>query len=151
MGGWLALLAARARPDRVKGLLLIAPAADFTERLMWRGFTPKEQRQILAHGRLEQPSEYSPKLNLITRDLVEDGRKHLIMDGPFPFDGPCYILQGQADPDVPREHVIELASLMKTDNALLHLIKDGDHRLSRPEDLKELVKQASSLAKQLAR
>lgn len=151
MGGWLALLAARARADRVKGLLLIAPAADFTERLMWRGFSPKEQRQILAFGRLEQPSEYAPQPNVITRDLIEDGRKHLIMDSPIPFDGPCYILQGQADPDVPREHVIELASLIKTDNALLHLIRDGDHRLSRPEDLEELVKQASSIAKQLAR
>lgn len=151
MGGWLALLAARARPDRVKGLLLIAPAADFTERLMWAGFTPKEQRQILAYGRLEQPSEYSPEPNVITRDLIEDGRKHLIMGGPIPFDGPCYILQGQADPDVPREHVIELSNLIKTDNALLHLIKDGDHRLSRPQDLEALVKQASSIAKQLAR
>ncbi|MBL8546259.1 MAG: alpha/beta hydrolase [Hyphomonadaceae bacterium] len=150
MGGWLALLAARARPDRVSGLLLIAPAADFTERLIWRRLTPKEQRQMLANGRLEQPSEYSPEPNIITRDLIEDGRKHLVMDGPIPFNGPCYILQGQADPDVPREHVIELASLITTDNALLHLIKDGDHRLSRPEDLKELVKQAAALARQLA-
>lgn len=151
MGGWLALLTARARPERVKGLLLIAPAADFTERLMWRGFTPKEQRQVLASGRIEQPSAYSSEPYVITRDLIEDGRKHLIMDAPIPFDGPCYILHGQADPDVQREHVIELASLIKTDNALLHLIRDGDHRLSRPQDLRELVTRASSIAEQLAR
>ncbi len=150
MGGWLALLAARARPDRVKGLLLVAPAADFTERLMWRGFTPKEQRQILAHGRLEQPSEYSTEPNVITRDLIEDGRKHLIMDTPFPFDGPCYILQGQLDPDVPRDHVLELTDLIRTDNKIIDLIKGGDHRLSRPEDLERLLRHAASIAKQLA-
>jgi pimeloyl-ACP methyl ester carboxylesterase len=151
MGGWLALLAARARPERVKGLLLIAPAADFTEKLMWAGFTPKEQRQILAFGRLEQPSEYSPEPNVITRDLIEDGRKHLIMGASIPFDGPCYILQGQADPDVPPSHVLELHDLIRTDNKRIDLIKDGDHRLSRPEDLDRLVQRASMIAKQLAR
>jgi pimeloyl-ACP methyl ester carboxylesterase len=144
-------LAARARPERVKGLLLIAPAADFTERLIWAKLTPKEQRQILAFGRLEQPSEYSPEPNVITRALIEDGRKHLIMDGPIPFDGPCYILQGQLDPDVPRDHVIDLGALIKTDNFMLSLIRGGDHRLSRPEDLELLVTRASSIAKQLAR
>jgi len=151
MGGWLALLAARARPERVKGLLLIAPAADFTELLMWRGFTPKQQRQILAYGRIALPSEYSPEPTIITRDLIEDGRKHLIMDGPIPFDGPCYILQGQLDPDVPRDHVIDLGALIKTDNFMLSLIRGGDHRLSRPEDLDLLVQRASSIARQLAR
>jgi pimeloyl-ACP methyl ester carboxylesterase len=151
MGGWLALLAAQARPERVKGLLLIAPAADFTERLMWRGFTPKQQRQILAYGRLELPSAYSPEPTVITGDLIEDGRKHLIMDGSIPFDGLCYILQGQLDPDVPGDHAIELGALIKTDNYMLSLIKGGDHRLSRPEDLDLLLRRASSIAKQLAR
>ena len=151
MGGWLALLAARARPERVKGMLLIAPAADFTERLMWRGFTPKQQRQLLAYGRLELPSEYSPEPNVITRDLIEDGRKHLVMDGPIPFDGPAYMLQGQLDPDVPREHAIEVHSLITSDNKIISLIKGGDHRLSRPEDLEKLVELASMIAKQLAR
>ncbi len=151
MGGWLALLAARARVDRVKGLLLIAPAADFTEKLMWAGFTAKEQRQILAYGRLEQPSEYSPEPNVITRALIEDGRKHLIMGAPIPFDGPCYILQGQADPDVPPSHVLELNDLIRTDNKMIDLIKGGDHRLSRPEDLDRLVERASMIANQLAR
>ena len=151
MGGWLALLAARARPERVKGLLLIAPAADFTERLMWAGFTPQQQGQLLARGRLELPSEYAPEPTLITRDLIEDGRKHLIMDGPIIFDGPCYILQGQLDPDVPRDNVLELADLIKTDNKIIDLIEGGDHRLSRPEDLEKLVQRASLIAKQLAR
>lgn len=151
MGGWLSLLAARERPDRVKGLLLIAPAADFTERLMWRSFTPKQQRQILAYGRLELPSEYSAEPNVITRDLIEDGRKHLLMDGPIPFDGPCYILQGQQDPDVPPDHVLDLADLIRTDNKMVSLRKGGDHRLSRPEDLEKLLDLAEMIAKQLAR
>ncbi len=151
MGGWLALLAARARPERVKGLLLIAPAADMTERLMWRSFTPQQQRRLLADGRLELPSEYSPEPNVITRDLIEDGRKHLIMDGPIPFDGPAYVLQGGTDPDVPRAHVLELADLIQTDNKLVSIRKGGDHRLSRPEDLEKLIELAEMLAKQLAR
>jgi pimeloyl-ACP methyl ester carboxylesterase len=151
MGGWIALLAARARPERVKGLLLIAPAADMTERLMWRGFTAQQQRQLLANGRLELPSDYSSEPNVITRDLIEDGRKHLIMDAPIPFDGPAYVLQGGADPDVPRAHVLELADLIQTDNKLVSIRKGGDHRLSRPEDLEKLLELAEMLAKQLAR
>jgi pimeloyl-ACP methyl ester carboxylesterase len=151
MGGWLALLAARARPERVKGLLLIAPAADMTERLMWAGFTPQQQRQILAHGRLELPSEYSPEPNVITRALIEDGRKHLVMDGPYPFDGPVYTLHGWADPDVPADHVLELNDLITSDNKLVSMRKGGDHRLSRPEDLEKLIELAEMQAKQLAR
>jgi len=151
MGGWLALLAARARPQRVKALLLIAPAADMTERLMWRGFTAQQQRQLLAHGRLELPSEYSDEATVITRALIEDGRKHLIMDAPFRFDGPVYVLQGGADPDVARAHVLELADLIQTDNKLVSIRKGGDHRLSRPEDLEKLIELAEMLAKQLAR
>ena len=149
MGGWLALLAARARPQRVKGLLLIAPAADMTERLMWAGFTPQQQRQLLAHGRLELPSEYSPEPNVITRDLIEDGRKHLIMGSPIPFDGPIYTLQGQADLYVPASHVLELHDLLHTDNTLINVRKGGDHRLSRPEDLEKLVELAEMLARQI--
>jgi pimeloyl-ACP methyl ester carboxylesterase len=151
MGGWLALLAARARPERVKGLLLIAPAADMTERLMWRGFTPQQQRQMLANGRLEQPSEYSAEPNVITRDLIEDGRKHLIMDGPIRFDGPAYTLQGQADPDVPPAHALELHDLISSDNKIISLRKGGDHRLSRPEDLEKLIELAEMLEGQCRR
>jgi pimeloyl-ACP methyl ester carboxylesterase len=151
MGGWIALLAARALPQRVAGLLLIAPAADFTERLMWRKLNAKEQRQILAHGRIEQPSEYAPEPNVITRDLIEDGRKHLIMDAPIRFDGPVRMLQGQRDPDVPREHALEVLDLITSDDKLVSLRGGGDHRLSRPEDIAALIEMAEGLARQLAR
>ena len=147
MGGWLALLAARARPARVAGLLLIAPAADFTERLMWAGMSSAERAAIFMEGRIEEPSQYSPEPNIITRTLIEDGRKHLIMDQPFPFAGPVRILQGGADPDVPRAHVEELAALIRSDDITFDLIPDGDHRLSRPADLERLLAHAEALAR----
>ncbi len=151
MGGWLALLAARARMERVKGLLLIAPAADFTERLMWDTFTPEEKRTTLETGRLVEPSQYSPEPNVLTLALIEDGRRHLLMDRPYAFAGPMHILQGGADPDVPEAHVREIAALLPQDKVTFERIADGDHRLSRPQDLQRLVAAAESLAKALAR
>ncbi len=151
MGGWIALLAARALPDRVKALLLIAPAADFTERLMWPAFSAEEQRRIMAEGRLEQRSQYSPELNVITRAMIEDGRRHLLMNASIAFDGPVRILQGGQDPDVPASHVQEIARLFTGDDVQLSMIADGDHRLSRPQDLEKLIAAAEELAGRLAR
>lgn len=151
MGGWLALLAARARPERVAALLLIAPAADFTERLMWPGFSPEQQAKLMTEGRLELPSAYSPEPNVITREMIEDGRRHLIMDAPFPFDGMVRILAGDEDPDVPLAHVLALLPVLQAKDVKVHRIPDGDHRLSRPQDLKELVAVASELRERLAR
>lgn len=150
MGGWLALLAAKARPERVAGLLLIAPAADFTERLMWAEFSEAERQAILETGRLEQPSQYAPEPNVITRALIEDGSNHLLMDDPYPFDGPIHILQGGADPDVPEAHVRTLAALLPQESLTFELIPDGDHRLSRPQDLERLQEAAEKLAAGLA-
>jgi len=150
MGGWLALLAARARPKRIKGLLLIAPAADMTERLMWPSFTLEQQARLQSEGRLELPSAYDDAPTVITRALIEDGRRHLLMEGPIAFGGPVITLQGQADPDVPAAHAIALHDLIQSENKALILHADGDHRLSRPEDLKILVQQADALARQLA-
>lgn len=150
MGGWIALLAARALPDRVAGLLLIAPAADFTARLLWPALTPAEQRTILETGRLEQPSQYSADPNVLTRALIEDGEKHLLMGGPIAFAGPVVILQGGADPDVPLAHVQALAALLDPPPRL-RVIADGDHRLSRPQDIEALLGAASGLADLLAR
>ncbi len=149
MGAWISLLAARARPERVKGMLLIAPAVDFTEKLLLPSLDEAALRQIERTGRWLRPSEYEPEPFVITRALIEDGRKHLLMDKPFPFDGPIRILQGQTDPDVPASHALELAALLRTDDLWIDLIDDGDHRLSRPQDLEKLVKTADWLADQL--
>jgi pimeloyl-ACP methyl ester carboxylesterase len=147
MGGWLALLAARARPERVTGLLLIAPAADFPERLMWANMSPEVRARLMTEGRIEEPSQYSPEPNVITRALIEDGRTHTLMDRPYPFAGPVRILQGGADPDVPEAHVRTLAALIESPDVAFDLIPDGDHRLSRPQDLKRLLAHAEALAR----
>jgi pimeloyl-ACP methyl ester carboxylesterase len=147
MGGWLSLRAARARPDRVAALILIAPAADMTQRLMWAGFSDEVRREIETTGRYERPSDYDPEPYLITRALIEDGAKHLIMDAPIPFSGPVRILQGGLDPDVPEAHVRELAALIESPDLQFDLIADGDHRLSRPQDIARLISTAEALAR----
>jgi pimeloyl-ACP methyl ester carboxylesterase len=151
MGGWLALLAARERPERIGGLLLIAPAADFTERLMWPGFSPEQQERLMVEGRLELASEYSPEPTIITREMIEDGRRNLVMDAPFRFEGMVRILAGGEDPDVPMEHVLALLPVLRANDVALHTAPDGDHRLSRPQDLRQLMAIASELRLRLAR
>ncbi|MBN8608475.1 MAG: alpha/beta hydrolase [Caulobacterales bacterium] len=149
MGGWISLIAARARPERIAGLLLIAPAADFTERLMWASFPEDVRKQIMDGGRWERPSAYDPEPYVITRSLIEDGRRHLVMDGPTPFAGPVRMLQGGRDPDVPAAHTEAIHHLIDSPNKDFILIGDGDHRLSRPQDLDLLTATADELARLL--
>jgi pimeloyl-ACP methyl ester carboxylesterase len=151
MGAWLALRAAEERPGRVGALLLIAPAADFTERLMWPGFTPEEQGALMAKGRLELASRYSPAPTIITREMIEDGRQNLVMNAPIAFPGAVHILQGGQDPDVPADHARALAALFPPTQVRMQVIADGDHRLSRPGDLAILVEAANGLARTLKR
>ncbi len=145
MGGWLALLlsrelARRTPADaRVARLVLIAPAVDFTEELMWKRFPPEVKREIERTGVWARPSQYSEEPYLITRGLIEDGRKHLLLDGMIETGCPVRILQGVQDPDVPWQHTIELTSRFARDDVVLTLVKDGDHRLSRPEDIERLI------------
>jgi pimeloyl-ACP methyl ester carboxylesterase len=134
MGGWLALLAAKARPQRVAGLLLIAPAIDFTEALLWKRLPEAVQRQIVEKGEWLRPSAYDPEPYPITRGLIEDGRDHLLMNAAIKLSCPVRILQGMEDPDVPWEHALKLTRLIEGD-VTLTLIKQGDHRLSTPENL----------------
>ena len=148
MGGWIALLmllelkrradAGGAGPT-VAGLILIAPAVDFTERLMWEKFPPKVKREILEKGVWERPSAYSERPYLITRTLIEEGREHLLLGGMIEPGCPVRILQGVADPDVPWSHAVELTSRIARDDVVLTLVKDGDHRLSRPDDIERLL------------
>jgi pimeloyl-ACP methyl ester carboxylesterase len=148
MGGWLALLLVRelrkvqylkeaAAP--VAGMVLIAPAVDFTEELMWKAFSGDVRKQIETTGSWMRPSQYSEAPYPITKKLIEDGRKHLLMGGLIETGCPVHILQGVQDPDVPFTHVQALMSHFASDDVVLTLIKDGDHRLSRPEDIERLL------------
>jgi pimeloyl-ACP methyl ester carboxylesterase len=145
MGGWLALLLARELKKRAKGagsvagLVLIAPAVDFTEELMWKNFSPEVRRQIETEGSWQRPSQYSEAAYPITRGLIEEGRKHLLLGGLIETGCPVRILQGVKDPDVPWRHAVELSSRLARDDVVLTLVKDGDHRLSRPEDIERLI------------
>ncbi|MEN3793863.1 alpha/beta hydrolase [Fulvimarina sp. MAC3] len=140
MGAWIALnLLARARAGQaslsVEGLLLLAPAPDFTERLMRPRLSPSDLADIEAKGRLEEPSDYSDEPNIYTKALFDDGAANLVMDGPIETGCPVAIIQGMEDPDVPYGHALALMACLSADDATMTLIKDGDHRLSRPKDL----------------
>jgi len=143
MGGWIALLAARAlaaKPDRrPAALVLIAPAPDFTERLMWDAFPPEAKTAIEETGVHLQPSLYSDDPYPITRALIEDGRRHLLLDGTVETGCPVHILQGMEDPDVPWQHAMRLVEHLPADSVQITLVKDGDHRLSRPEDIDRMI------------
>ncbi|PVM92032.1 alpha/beta fold hydrolase, partial [Caulobacter endophyticus] len=139
MGGWLACLAAIARPERVKALVLIAPAPDFTDKLMEPELSDEARAAIARDGFWIRPSEYDDGGYAITRDLLEDGARWSILPGPVPIEVPVRVLQGGADADVPWTHALELANALKSDDVVFSLIKDGDHRLSRPQDLERLV------------
>jgi pimeloyl-ACP methyl ester carboxylesterase len=145
MGGWMALLAAMARPERVRGLMLIAPAPDFTEKLMWPEFSPEQQAEILDQGFTLRSSEYGAPYP-ITRALIEDGRQWSILDAPIAFEGPVRILQGMQDPDVPWGHALALAASLTSPDVVLTLIKDGEHRLSREADIARLLAACGELA-----
>jgi pimeloyl-ACP methyl ester carboxylesterase len=149
MGGWIALLAARARSDRVKALVLIAPAPDFTERLMWPELDDDARRQIMEEGRWLRPSDYGAP-QPITRALIEDGRNHLLLGAPIPFDGPVRILHGQADPDVPWGLSLELAERLTSENVRVTFVKNGDHRLSTPSDLALLCATVDEVCNEIA-
>ncbi|AYV49383.1 alpha/beta hydrolase [Caulobacter flavus] len=139
LGGWLACLAAIARPERVKALVLIAPAPDFTDKLMGPELSDEARAAIARDGFWIRPSEYDDGGYAITRDLLEDGARWSILPGPVPIDAPVRVLQGGQDEDVPWTHALELANALKGDDVVFSLIKDGDHRLSRPQDLERLV------------
>ncbi len=144
MGAWIATLAAlRQRDDGAPppaGLVLLAPAIDFTERLMWDGFPAEARDAIERDGVYLRPSLYSDEPYPITAGLIREGRRHLLLDGPIAPGCPVHILQGMRDPDVPWEHAMRLVERLPGDDVQLTLVKDGDHRLSRPEDIDLLIR-----------
>lgn len=142
MGGWIALLAARrlaGTSHQPAGLVLIAPAVDFTEELMWAQMPDAVRNAILTDGVWQRASAYSPEPTPITRALIEDGRRHLLFGGEIKAGCPVHVLQGMADPDVPWRQAVKLVEHLSGDPVVLTLIKDGDHRLSAPADLARLV------------
>jgi pimeloyl-ACP methyl ester carboxylesterase len=131
MGGWIMLLAARDRPERVVGLVGIAPAPDFTD---W-GFTQQEKLTLLTEGRLEKPSPYSDQPTVTTRAFWSSGEANRLMHGVIPVDVPVRLIQGQEDKDVPFGRTVHLAGVLRSADVQTLLVKDGDHRLSRPQDI----------------
>ncbi len=138
MGGWVSLLAALARPARIKGLVLVNPAQDFTERLMWPGLADHERQAIMREGETlvveEGLGEY-----VLTRRMFEEARDWLLLAGSIHIAAPVHILQGRADDVVPWRHQIELVERLTGGDVRLDLIEGGDHRLSPPADLDRLV------------
>jgi pimeloyl-ACP methyl ester carboxylesterase len=153
MGGWMALLLGRELAKRqgerqekphakasLAGLVLIAPAPDFTEELMWKGFSPEVRRQIETEGVWLRPSEYGDGTPYpITRRLIEEGRNHLLLGSAIEVGCPVRILQGAQDPDVPWRHAFALAHRLPAEDVVLTMIQDGDHRLSRPQDIARII------------
>lgn len=150
MGGWIALLlarhlAARGRTSELAGLVLIAPAWDMTEILMWQKFSERRRTEVETQGVTYAPSDYGAPYP-ITRRLIEEGRAHLIAGEGFDPQCPVRILQGYRDPDVPWRHALALLDLLQGDDVEFTLIKDGGHRLSEPEDLRRLIATIAALA-----
>jgi pimeloyl-ACP methyl ester carboxylesterase len=149
MGGWLALLLARhltkvGLTRQLAGLVLIAPAWDMTEALMWRAFPAALRHELERNGVIYLPSAYGEPYP-VTKHLIEEGRAHLLAGRPFDPGCPVRILQGMQDPDVPYAHALELVDLLSAADVGLTLIKDGDHRQSGPEDLRRLIATIAAL------
>jgi pimeloyl-ACP methyl ester carboxylesterase len=151
MGGWIALLLARElgkrgrSPASLSRLVLIAPAPDFTEVLMWNGFSPEVRKEIQTRGVWQRPSQYGAPYP-ITRALIEEGRNHLLLGGAIDVGCPVRILQGAQDPDVPWRHAFALTHRLPADDVVLTMIQDGDHRLSRPQDIARILAAVAEIA-----
>jgi pimeloyl-ACP methyl ester carboxylesterase len=151
MGGWIALLLARrlrrrGETGRLAGMVLIAPAVDMTYDLMWAGFDEAARRAVTETGFCAFPSNYDGEPYVVTRGLIEDGRQHLFGAHPIETGCPVHVIQGMQDPDVPWQHATALMERLAFDDAVLTLVRDGDHRLSRPEDIQRLTRAVSEVS-----
>ncbi|MDO8607928.1 MAG: alpha/beta hydrolase [Phaeospirillum sp.] len=146
LGGWISLLAALERRDRVAGLVGIAAAPDFTEDLMWQEFTFEQRRELLERGEVSLPNCYEPESPWrIYRSLIEDGRNHLLLRDAVNLDCPVRLIHGQQDADVPWRTALQLADCLIAADVEVTLVKDGDHRLSRDQDIGRLCRVVTGL------
>ncbi|MBV9521628.1 MAG: alpha/beta hydrolase, partial [Alphaproteobacteria bacterium] len=138
IGGWLMLLAALARPERIAALLGIAAAPDATEDLMWPRLSQEQRTRLMREGVIRIPSAYDAAGSILTRRLVEEGRRHLVLRAPLPLACPVRLLHGMADPDVPWQTSLRLAERLQSPDVMVTLVAAGDHRLSTEADLARL-------------
>lgn len=152
MGGWIALrlaqeLAKRQDGPKLAGMVLIAPAPDFTSDLIEPNLTKKEKASLAERGYFEERSAYSPEPNIYTRTLMEDGRDNSVLNGIIETGCPVHILQGMKDPDVPYQHAMKLVEHLPADDVVLTFVRDGDHRLSRPQDIERMLAAVKGLVR----
>lgn len=145
MGGWIALrmiqeLRNAGEEGRVAGLILLAPAPDFTVELMEPLLTDAQKRDIETKGYMEEKSDYSDEPNIYTRALFEDGRRNRVLQGIIETGCPVHVIQGMNDPDVPYAHAEKLVRHLPVCDVTLSLVRDGDHRLSRPQDIEMILR-----------
>ncbi len=145
MGGWIMLLAALARKERIAGLVGIAAAPDFTEDLMWAQFSDAQKSEITKNGALIEPTEYGDDPYTITQALIEDGRNQLLLRNPIKLECPVRLIQGMQDPDVPWQTAIRLTQALVSKDVRIDLIKTGDHRLSETDQLDVITKHLDEL------
>ena len=148
MGGWIMLLAALARPERIAGLVGIAAAPDFTRRLREQRLDEQQRRQLEQTGYCEMPNDYDEPYR-ISRRLLQEGDEHLLLENDIALDLPVRLLHGQLDADVPWEHALTIANRLRGDDVEVQLVKSGDHRLSEPTDLQRLINTVAVLHEQL--
>lgn len=147
MGGWIMLLLAMARPERIAGLIGIAAAPDFTETLMWPSFGESIRRQLETEGLYLEPSPYDPEPTPITMKLITEARAHLVLADRIPFSGPVRLIQGTADQDVPWQHALRLADALASEDVTVTLVKGGDHRMSSPAQLDLMCRAVDELCR----
>ena len=146
MGGWIVLLLALARPERVAGLVGVAAAPDFTEDLIWSTLDDEGRRTLAETGEIVMPCDYGEDPYPITMGLIEEGREHLLLRAPIALRCPIHLLQGMRDEDIPWRTALQIAELAESERVTVELVKDGDHRLSRDEDLARLCAAVDAVA-----